>query len=1011
MSRVKDTTSRNGLPQPKRPPSSFSGFFSKILPSNRPEQGGTARIHDITGDSDTAYRDLGMNPNDLTGWNFARERQPRSGTPETSFGHPHRRGRSLSMQRGGSRGDDGPSRSPQKSLRAPSLDLPRPRELSRSIPPPQAQNQKPQPITKDEVSKMLKAKEDTRRRRRSLKESGDWLGVQGADPYSGEFAVLTPTETLSTDTTSPSTKKRLAGLSRKKKTAKLAYEQAKLEEETEKEKALVEKERSKLAKMEHAKDKLRRQQHEFATWNQHKQQWSSAAEPDLSPIAQSMNSCNVANSSNEAAAAGIPNFSRPSRSNGESVIGQLKPVELSGNAENTEPPKRERCIDPSTDTIVHRSLPSMGLPDIPKEAMGVLPPGLLSGAADTPPQRQKSEKHFLWARRRGMTDPGKLVKCANPVMINSSAGKTEEYLVSISTDPLPPMPRLQPQQDHFADLLIPDHHLHLAYLEQTERIENPLAPIKRNRSPITAATPMRGSRSEAQSKLVPMITTNLPGYRRSQSKPQRTVSNANAATAISFQSRLKRKMNSPSIHQRLIQIRSSSSQMRSIQALISPMQTQNTSQTHCHIDTDLSGDTPWSQNPRPLSTLQEVSTNQSVETLDAHPIITLNEQAERNPIESASTHTITITGFDPDPDPDPQHLQDGIQLRMESWGTGEGSAVETRGAPVTPSLQSGSLPCNALTTGTERTTTSSRPTSPAKDSESFVLDPETAETGIGSTDDLVTLETDPTTPPPGLRLSLTNALMKLVREKLEEVGVAMAAPQQQQQHEDNKGQTVQTKESKVTSETGLPRYQDNDTQVATHQRQAPGEHKETMIQEAARIAMQKSRAKEVMTTRSCTPSPWTPETQEFIPLDCKEDIPEDGVVGIGFPLIKIGSTDLEGSSQLELQGLQRVTHANYKENRKHGISNDNQNPESDTIVTILDFFVMVYLVLFGFACAWWIVVRPAFDTRSELWRRRRRRRSTWRDIGVFMGACLFCVAAVFGVMGGVRVGWWIAVWL
>jgi hypothetical protein len=142
---------------------------------------------------------------------------------------------------------------------------------------------------------MLKTKEDTRRRRRSLKESGDWLGVQGADPYSGQFDVLTPTDTLSTETTSPTTQKRLAGLSQKKKTAKIAYEHAKLEEEIEKEKVIVGKERSKLGRMERAKDKLRQQQHEFAIWNQHKRQWSSAAEPNLSPVPRSTTGCNGAN--------------------------------------------------------------------------------------------------------------------------------------------------------------------------------------------------------------------------------------------------------------------------------------------------------------------------------------------------------------------------------------------------------------------------------------------------------------------------------------------------------------------------------------------------------------------------------------------------------------------------------------------------------------------------------------------------------------------------------------------
>lgn len=60
--------------------------------------------------------------------------------------------------------------------------------------PPPKSNQLSKPRT---VSEILQARERVRLERRSLKASGDWLGVQGADPWTGEVAVLTPTNTVS----------------------------------------------------------------------------------------------------------------------------------------------------------------------------------------------------------------------------------------------------------------------------------------------------------------------------------------------------------------------------------------------------------------------------------------------------------------------------------------------------------------------------------------------------------------------------------------------------------------------------------------------------------------------------------------------------------------------------------------------------------------------------------------------------------------------------------------------
>lgn len=294
---AKDAVFGSGSPPDKRR-TSFPSFFTKILPSNRPEQGGTARIQDMTGETDSAYEDLGMNPNELTEWNLAQERPFRFQPPGASAQSQHRRGQSWNTQRGRTRLHDDTGEPPQVTQQTPSFDLarpPKPPEAAGLTLPHHAQHERVQPITREEIHNTLRAKEDSRKHRRSLKESGDWLGVQGADPYSGEFAVLTPTSTLSSETTPPSTREMLAELSRRQKFAKLAYNQAKCEEETEREKALLQKGRSRLEKLESAKEQLRQQQ-EFPTWIQHKRRWSSTAEPDLSPIPQSLESYNTVNS-------------------------------------------------------------------------------------------------------------------------------------------------------------------------------------------------------------------------------------------------------------------------------------------------------------------------------------------------------------------------------------------------------------------------------------------------------------------------------------------------------------------------------------------------------------------------------------------------------------------------------------------------------------------------------------------------------------------------------------------
>jgi hypothetical protein len=104
----------------------------------------------------------------------------------------------------------------------------------------------------------LDEKREVRMRRRNLKESGDFLGVQGANPDTGEYDLLTPTTSSGSEAlprgAAPSlVRRRHIGESRAR---------------------------------DHKIAKLPRR----VVWRRDENQWSSVAEPDLSPIEQSQNS-------------------------------------------------------------------------------------------------------------------------------------------------------------------------------------------------------------------------------------------------------------------------------------------------------------------------------------------------------------------------------------------------------------------------------------------------------------------------------------------------------------------------------------------------------------------------------------------------------------------------------------------------------------------------------------------------------------------------------------------------
>lgn len=102
----------------------------------------------------------------------------------------------------------------------------------------------------------LRRKKEVHRQRQDLKLSGDYLGVQGINPETGQLDVLTPT-TGSKSTISSAA----SGV------------QVSVAQES-------------INKYKQGKDELRRQQ-SLVRWRKDNGQWSSVAEPMLSPIVQS----------------------------------------------------------------------------------------------------------------------------------------------------------------------------------------------------------------------------------------------------------------------------------------------------------------------------------------------------------------------------------------------------------------------------------------------------------------------------------------------------------------------------------------------------------------------------------------------------------------------------------------------------------------------------------------------------------------------------------------------------
>ncbi|KAK8080581.1 hypothetical protein PG997_008399 [Apiospora hydei] len=336
--------------------SSFTGFLGKLLPTHRPEQGGTIRSLDDKS-TESAYRDVGINPEALNHWNIPKD------LPIC---------RRLELEE-----DCVPSFSRRPEPTRPRTS-PVPRRLSTPFKRPDRR------LSAAETQHLL------RRKHRELKASGDWLGVTGANPHTGQYNVLTPTESVSSELTTPSTRLEMSKLTKTVRQAERNYEKAKRIEGAAKEKHRMEKAQLKLDKIEKAKAVIQ-QQHGSLEWKKHGREWSSVREPGLSPIAQSFTNTEESENRSEGHISENESVISCKESKGKQPV-RASPLSSSRRHEGgNKLRKRRRNAEPSADTIIHTP---------PRQQSGILSsPGQDPEDGGTKPDAQVSNplragKHF-----------------------------------------------------------------------------------------------------------------------------------------------------------------------------------------------------------------------------------------------------------------------------------------------------------------------------------------------------------------------------------------------------------------------------------------------------------------------------------------------------------------------------------------------------------------------------------------------------------------------------------------
>jgi hypothetical protein len=138
------------------------------------------------------------------------------------------------------------------------------------------------------VQRMYLDKKARRAKRRSIRDSGDFLGVQGANPRTGYWDPSTGTSSSDPSQMSEETRKRIDLEAKDIEEKKRKWEEAQAKLQTELERVQTLKNQRRSGKAEQKKINVRARQRMHGHWGLNDNGWSSVAEPELSSIIQSV---------------------------------------------------------------------------------------------------------------------------------------------------------------------------------------------------------------------------------------------------------------------------------------------------------------------------------------------------------------------------------------------------------------------------------------------------------------------------------------------------------------------------------------------------------------------------------------------------------------------------------------------------------------------------------------------------------------------------------------------------
>ncbi|KAK0666088.1 hypothetical protein QBC41DRAFT_375560 [Cercophora samala] len=274
---------------------SMSSFFNKLRPSKRPEKGGTVRQKSNSSSSADGQKGSSIpvrvtsnaqsgiaGPNDsdvipANRWNMPIPIPRRTQSTRATLGkQPASSLPRLTINTSALKKDNPPPVQVERRDWAPQGNS---AAKKSNIPTPH-----PTRSTGD-TREIYLAKQELRQQRRTLKQSGDFLGVTSINPHTGVMDVITPT-TSSEDATvsiSSPTDSHLAALAHTAQDAREAYVAAKTE-------AQIRKEHKKAERRKEAARTVLNQHGGNVVWRKEGAAWAYVAEPDLSPIPQSQRS-------------------------------------------------------------------------------------------------------------------------------------------------------------------------------------------------------------------------------------------------------------------------------------------------------------------------------------------------------------------------------------------------------------------------------------------------------------------------------------------------------------------------------------------------------------------------------------------------------------------------------------------------------------------------------------------------------------------------------------------------